>query len=198
MSVAKGTEAPTSGNLMELAPVLPRDSMFMPGVSRCTSHDLCHVMSHDLPHMMSHDLGLTLVASCHLQSLPSRKTGLFPDSIPWTQPMSAHLISLPPPEESAQALIMKERRRRSSISTMFRKFSRKGSVGIFRRGEGAWEGRACLSLTHTTHTPHTHALACWEVAENCGSFILQLPTYPTQQFTAMQTRSRHRCVCAVW
>lgn len=161
MSVAKGTEAPTSGNLMELAPVLPQDSMYMPGVSHCASHDLPHMMSHDLPHMMSHDLihmmshdlGLPLVASCHLQSLPSRKTGLFPDSIPWTQPMSAHLTSLPPPEESAQALIMKERRRRSSISTMFRKFSRKGSVGIFRRGEGAWEGRAGLSLhTHTTHT----------------------------------------------
>ena len=94
------------------------------------SHDLC------LCHMTSHDYICLL---SHLQSLPSRKTGLFPDSIPWTQPMSAQLTSLPLPEESAQALIMKERRRRSSISTMFRKFSRKGSAGIFRRGEGAGE-----------------------------------------------------------
>lgn len=103
--------------------------------------------------MTSHDY----TCMSFLQSLPSRKTGLFPDSIPWTQPMSAQLTSLPPPEESAQALIMKERRRRSSISTMFRKFSRKGSVGIFRRGEGA--GKKGWVHTHTD--THIHSTSCW-------------------------------------
>ena len=36
VSVAKGTEAPTSGNVLELATVLPRDSVYMPGVSQVT------------------------------------------------------------------------------------------------------------------------------------------------------------------
>ena len=41
MSIAKGTEAPTSGNILELAPVLPRDSVYTLGVSPATSHHLC-------------------------------------------------------------------------------------------------------------------------------------------------------------
>ena len=73
------------------------------------------------------------------QSVPSRKTGIFSEQ-PFRQPMSAFLTSLPQPEETAQSLLMKERRRRSSISNMFRKFSKTGKM--FKKGEG--ESGMCM------------------------------------------------------